>query len=60
MTLSTFTFIFWTLAGIIIVMMINEEKLLKLEAEYDRKRAEKKRIRARQKAQRNTTHGKNR
>ena len=59
MTLSTFTFIFWTLTGIIIFMLINEEKLLKLEAEYDRKRAEKKRIRARQK-QKSTTHGKNR
>ena len=60
MTLSTFTIFFWTLAGIIIFMFINEEKLIALEEKYDRKRAEQKKIRARQKAQKSTTHGKNR
>ena len=41
-TLSSFSIFFWTLAAIILVMLVFEEKFLALEAEFDRKRAMKK------------------
>lgn len=46
MTLSTFTIFFWTLAGIILLMLINEEKLLELEARYDEWKENKKKYKA--------------
>ena len=42
-TLGTFSAFFWTLGGIILLMLIFEDKLLRLEEKYDRKRAAKKR-----------------
>lgn len=57
---QAFTLFFLTLMGVIAFMLIFEEKLLAIEEKYDKRKAEQKRIRARQKAQRNTTHGKNR
>lgn len=42
-TLGSFSAFFWTLGGIILLMLIFEEKFLKLEEKYDRKRAAKKR-----------------
>ena len=57
---QAFTLFFLTLTGVIAFMLIFEKQLIALEEKYNRKRAEKKRIRARQKAQRSTTHGKNR
>ncbi len=42
-TEGAFSLFFWTLAGIILLMLIFEEKLIALEDEYDRRKAEKKR-----------------
>lgn len=42
-TLGTFSAFFWTLASIILLMFIFEDKLLALEEKYDRKREAKKR-----------------
>lgn len=41
-TVGAFSLFFWTLAGIILLMLIFEEKLIALEDEYDRRKAEKK------------------
>ncbi len=42
-TLGTFSAFFWTLATIILFMLIFEEKFLALEEKYDKKKAAKKR-----------------
>lgn len=42
-TLGTFSAFFWTLGGIILLMLIFEDKLLRLEEQYDKKREAKKR-----------------
>lgn len=42
-TLGSFSAFFWTLASIIILMLVFEDKLLALEEKYDRKREAKKR-----------------
>lgn len=42
-TLGSFSAFFWTLASIILLMFIFEDKLLALEEKYDRKREAKKR-----------------
>lgn len=42
-SLGSFSIFFWTLAGIILLMLVFEDKLLILEEEYDRKKALKKR-----------------
>jgi hypothetical protein len=42
MSLATFTIFFWSLAGVILLMFINEEKLLALEERYDTWRKNKK------------------
>ena len=42
-TLGSFSAFFWTLASIILLMLIFEDKLLALEEKYDRKREAKKR-----------------
>lgn len=42
-TIQSFTYFFWTLGGIILLMLIFEDKLLALEAKYDKKREAKKR-----------------
>lgn len=35
MSLATFSTFFWILAGAIVLMLMNEEKLLALEERYD-------------------------
>ena len=42
MSLATFSIFFWTLAGVIFVMLLNEEKLLELEERYDEWKENKK------------------
>lgn len=42
-TVGAFSIFFWTLAGVILLMLIFEDKLIALEDEYDRRKAEKKR-----------------
>ena len=42
-TLGTFSAFFWTLASIILLMLVFEDKLIALEEKYDRKRETKKR-----------------
>ena len=42
-TVGAFSIFFWTLAGVIALMLIFEDKLIALEDEYDRRKAEKKR-----------------
>ena len=42
-TLGTFSAFFWTLASLILLMFIFEDKLLALEEKYDRKKEAKKR-----------------
>lgn len=49
-TLGSFSAFFWTLAAIILLMIVFEEKLLKLEEKYDKKKAMKKRAKTRAKA----------
>jgi hypothetical protein len=39
---QAFTLFFWTLAGVIALMLIFEDKLIALEDEYDRRKAEQK------------------
>ena len=55
-TLSSFSIFFWTLAAIILVMLVFEEKFLALEAQHDKKRAMKKK--AAKKPQVKTTEAK--
>lgn len=38
MSLQAFTVFFWSLASVILWMLWNEEKLLKLEEEHDKKK----------------------
>lgn len=38
MSLPAFTVFFWSLASVILWMLWNEEKLLKLEEEYNKKK----------------------
>lgn len=42
-TIQSFTYFFWLLGGLILLMIIFEDKLLALEAKYDKKKAAKKR-----------------
>ena len=42
-TLGTFSAFFWTLAGVILLMLVFEDKLIALEEKYDKKREAKKR-----------------
>ena len=42
-TLGSFSAFFWTLAGIILLMLVFEDKLLALEEKFDKKREAKKR-----------------
>lgn len=42
MTLATFSAFFWILAGIIILMIIFEDKLLALEEKWDARKESKK------------------
>ena len=42
-TVGAFSIFFWTLAGVILLMLIFEDKLIALEDEYDKRKAEKKR-----------------
>ena len=45
MSLQTFAVFFWSLASIILWMLWNEEKLLKLEEEYNKKKDARKKDR---------------
>lgn len=42
-TLGTFSAFFWTLAAVILLMLIFEDKLIALEEKYDKKREAKRR-----------------
>lgn len=42
MSLATFSVFFWSLAGVILLMLLNEDKLLALEERYDTWRKNKK------------------
>lgn len=48
-TIQSFTYFFWILGGLILLMLIFEDKLLALEAKYDKKKQVQKR--AKMKAQ---------
>ncbi len=45
-TLQSFSIFFWTLASIIVLMLIFEDKMLMIEAKYDKRKAQKKAAKA--------------
>lgn len=53
-TLGSFSIFFWTLAGIILLMLVFEDKLLMLEEEHDRKKSEKKRAKTKAQSRNNS------